>query len=101
MKNPLPIIIVGLGISVCHGQSLSPEVVAPAGGTDKNAKVQVEYTVGQSAVETKQVDSKIYTQGFHQPALRVDGVEATNELLNADYHIVVAPNPVTTSLSIN
>ena len=51
--------------SLC-AQSLSPTVIASAGGTGTAGGVTLSWTVGETAVQTLDNGTNILTQGFHQ-----------------------------------
>ena len=103
MRTKLSIIplLVGLGVP-CLGfsQSLSPSVVAVSGGTIRTQTMTLDWTLGESVVETATTPDRLYTQGFHQPTLLVS--EQPN-LVDADagYQFTVAPNPVASYLKID
>ena len=81
-------------------QQLSPSVLAVSGGTARTPTMVLDWTVGESVVETVTASDRLYTQGFHQPLLLVS--EQPN-LADADagYKFTVAPNPVVSSLRID
>ncbi len=102
MKKNYFLLISTCGIlSVCQAQTLTPTVVSPGGGIDKTETVQVEWTVGESAIATISTVDNIYTEGFHQPALRVVAEAAANASLSSLYEINVAPNPVASILTVS
>ena len=102
MRKHLLLIIPVLGIaSLCKAQSLSPNVISSTGGIDKTNSISLEWTMGESAVQTTSAEGKIYTEGFHQPELRVIDIVAQNESLSASYTINIAPNPVKSLLTVN
>ncbi len=102
MRKQLLFIIPAMGISsFCLAQSLSPNVISSAGGIDKTDAITIEWTVGESAVKTTSADDQIYTEGFHQPTLRVLGITAQNETLSPAYAITIAPNPVKSILTVS
>lgn len=89
--------------SVSIAQQLSPSVVATSGGTIRTQTMTLDWTLGEAVVETATVSERLYTQGFHQPLLQVS--EQPNRIslfgVDADYSFVVAPNPVTSHLTIS
>lgn len=87
-------------VSFSSAQTLSPAVLSSAGGIGKTDNVSVEWTLGQSAVETAVTNDNIITQGFHQGDLRIVDIETPNETLASSFHISVAPNPVQSVLTV-
>lgn len=93
MRTSLLLALLGVCLSpLCRAQQLTPSVMAAAGGYDKTSTVSLEWTVGESVVETAKLPERTYTQGFHQPALEV--TTSKTLLADANYQIDVAPNPV-------
>jgi hypothetical protein len=59
----------------------------------------LEWTLGESVVETATAPDRLYTQGFHQPTLQV--IEQVNKAdSDAGISFTVAPNPVASYLTI-
>lgn len=79
-------------------QKLSPEVISSAGDISKTASVSLEWTLGETVIESSKTVNKYYTQGFHQTYLKV--FSANNESLASDYDMTVFPNPVEATLEI-
>ena len=99
MKKNISFLITGLLLSCfCSAQSLSPNVLGSAGGINQTGNLILDWTLGESAVSTLQDNDHYYTQGFHQPSLRVMGIQ--NENVADGYHILIAPNPVQSILSV-
>ena len=96
-KRLLFIVATAILGSASYAQRLSPQVLAPAGGIARTATMSLEWTLGEGAIETATTATRIYTQGFHQPILRV---EPSAELAGSAYSIEVAPNPVTSTLTV-
>jgi hypothetical protein len=80
-------------------QSLSPTVIASAGGSDKSNNIRLDWTLGEPATETVTTKQAMYTQGFHQPYLQVINipVEVDSSL---GYEVMVYPNPVSSTLHV-
>ena len=100
MKKTLLLLLYSLGFaSGGLAQHLSPSVVATDGGFARTQTMTLEWTLGESVVETHRAADRLYTQGFHQPVLQVTeqparlGSEVVQEF-------TVAPNPVTSHLTI-
>jgi hypothetical protein len=86
----------------CYSQNLNPNVIASAGGIAKTDKISLEWTLGESAVETITSAKNLYTQGFHQPYLAVKSFHSPpqdNILLG--YNIAIAPNPARSFVNVS
>lgn len=82
-------------------QKLSPEVISSAGDISKTAFVSLEWTLGETVIESSKTADKHYTQGFHQSYIKVTSIfPANNESLASDYNMIVFPNPVEAILEI-
>lgn len=87
-------------------QTLSPEVLSSNGGSSLSSSVQMDWTIGEIAIETLHSSNGIYTEGFHQPILTVQKdnyslqEEASGQGKRFD-DIIVTPNPVSTSLNVH
>jgi hypothetical protein len=64
----------------------------------------LEWTIGEVAVQTIRSGDKMYTEGFHQPSIRVEPFEEeqlhTRAVSSTPGTIRVAPNPVGDLLNI-
>lgn len=82
-------------------QKLSPEVISSAGNISKSSSVSLEWTLGETVIESSKSENKHYTQGFHQTFLKVMNViTPKNESIISDFNIIVSPNPVEAVLEI-
>jgi hypothetical protein len=82
-------------------QKLSPEVISSAGDVSKTASISLEWTLGETIIESSKTINKHYTQGFHQSYLKVMSVTPPNsESLTSDYNMTVFPNPVQAILEV-
>jgi len=93
-------LILVVAVSSCFtsfSQSLSPEVIASAGGYASAGGVSLSYTVGEMAmVETFASSNTILTQGFHQPEQNITRIL---EAERTDFgSFAVYPNPATTEV---
>ncbi|MDH3243240.1 MAG: T9SS type A sorting domain-containing protein [Saprospiraceae bacterium] len=79
-------------------QSLSPSVLALAGGVERTPNgTTLSWTLGESVTETLGTGEIVLTQGFQQPSLVVStGYEDPA----FDYDLSVFPNPVASELVI-
>ena len=98
MKNLYILFVLFFSTAVIWGQSLSPTVVATAGGYFDNGTVSLSFTVGEIAITTLTGGDLILTQGFQQPfELDVTGVD-DNQPIN--WSVKTYPNPVQDNLNI-
>lgn len=81
-------------------QQLSPSVLAVSGGTARTQTMILDWTLGESVVETHYATDRLYTQGFHQPMLQVTEQSAPASVGNGEPRFVVAPNPVTSHFTV-
>ena len=89
MKKRLLLFLGLLGANWLNGQSAAPYVVASEGNHVDAAAFSLDYTVGETVIETLTRDSFTLTQGFHQPNLMlINAVDALPEL-----NVKVYPNP--------
>lgn len=101
MKKTVALLVGSLSLSsVGIAQRLSPSVLAASGGTARTQTMTLDWTLGESVVETAATSDRLYTQGFHQPMLQV--TEQPNLTgSDAGYQFTVAPNPVVSYLKID
>lgn len=85
--------------SIIHSQQLSPTVLAAAGDISKAAGISLEWTLGETSIESLSTADRLYTQGFHQPVLIARNFHINNEQLLTGYRVTVAPNPVQSVLT--
>ena len=76
-------------------QKLSPEIISSAGDISKTASISLEWTLGETVVESAKTANKHYTQGFHQTYFKITNIPpAKNEGEASDYDMTIFPNPV-------
>lgn len=92
----LPLMVFVLSV---RGQSLERSVIASGGAMDKAGNYSLEWTLGEPVSSTSYTDSKIYTQGFNQPYLKVKFKTIVLPSL-ITYKLTVAPNPVQSVLNV-
>ena len=98
MKKIITIVLLASGAMLAQGQSLSPTVVATAGGYFDNGTVSLSFTVGEIAITTLTGGDLILTQGFQQPfELDVTGVDDNHPV---NWSVKTYPNPVQDHLNI-
>ena len=101
MKITVLVLFGSLAIATgCMAQQLSPSVLAVSGGTARTPTMILDWTVGESVVETVTASNRLYTQGFHQPLLLVSEQPNIPDA-DAGYKFTVVPNPVVSSLRID
>jgi len=91
-KKLILIFLVITGSAVLSAQSLSPTVVASAGGYATGGDYSLSWTLGEVAVTTLTGANFILTQGFQQPWELDIGNAIDNPAY--DWSIQTYPNPV-------
>lgn len=87
-------------------QQLTPAVLSSNGGVGISGNIQLEWTLGELAVEGVTGQPRSYTEGFHQPTLLVEQVEVVYPTIKngsdlaTQTLITISPNPVATKLTI-
>ena len=104
MKLVIPILFC-LGVPlILHAQTSYQNVIAAAGGTAQTKTMTLDWTLGEPVTEAARTDKQMYTQGFQQPFLTVKEVEpGTHAYItprSEEAEITVAPNPVSTTLTL-
>ena len=101
MKLHLYLIIIAAATSSpSFSQKDNHSVIAAAGDISKSSTLVLEWTVGETAIETVSSSSSLYTQGFHQPSLDVQRIRSSDGALVMKNILHVFPNPVTSVLNI-
>ena len=93
----LYIIILLAIVNSGFSQNLSQNIIAAQGEFNKTESMTLEWTLGESFIETLDLENKIISQGFHQPFLGKDFNQITR--LKNPFNIEIYPNP--TSLFLN
>lgn len=70
--------------------SYAQEIVATSGQSATTSGYTVDWTIGETVIETLSSGSSILTQGFHQSKL---AVTAVSDLLYPNFELNVFPNP--------
>lgn len=73
------------------------EVVASSGGTGTVGDLQIDYTIGEVAVDALVFGNLSITQGFHQPELFPKPPQGANPVLD----FLIYPNPALTTVRIS
>jgi len=84
-------------LTLTHAQSLSPEVVAPAGDRFFGTDVSVSWTLGEVMVESYETTTIVLSQGFQQGSLSSTSIE---DLFASFGQIRVFPIPTRQTLRI-
>lgn len=85
-----------LAALLARSQSISPEVIASAGGHFGGAGVELSWTLGEMIIETIGGGTTTLTQGFHQVDNSINAVpESFPSLLCTAF-----PNPASTGISL-
>jgi|SRR6185436_7320123 len=106
------IILLLAGAITMNAQSIEKNVIASAGKTLIAGNIQLDYTVGETFVQTFTTANNSLTQGFHQPALTITRfadpedttnilpAERLNEKLISGIDLTVYPNPAVDFINI-
>ncbi len=94
-KTVVTVGILLLTATISFSQSLSPNLLASQGGFDKSETMVLEWTLGESAIETVEEKNMIYSQGFIQPFLK-----QSLEVVQIKDQILLFPNPVDAYLNV-
>jgi len=94
----LLIIITVMGTGAVQAQSLSPTVIASAGGYAAGGNYTISWTLGEVAISTLTEGDFILTQGFQQPWELDIGNAVEN--ISFDWYVISYPNPVDGQLSL-
>ncbi len=78
-----------LGAYTLYAQRVEPQVMATSGGSGSAGGYSLEWTLGQTAMQTLKSGEYVLTQGFHQPNLLVVGVRD----VRYPFEVYIAPNP--------
>lgn len=83
------LLVCVLGAYMLYAQRVEPQVMASSGGSGSAGGYTLEWTLGQTAVQTLKSGAYVLTQGFHQPNLLVVGVRD----VRYPFEVHIAPNP--------
>lgn len=100
MSIKLCVLSLGIALSLeSYSQNIDHSVLAVAGEVSTGKSVVLEWTLGESFVETVQSPFALYTQGFHQSFIEKNsGSKFFGPLLS--YRLEVSPNPTLSFLNI-
>jgi hypothetical protein len=79
-----------------------PEVIANNGGSFKTSKLDIDWTLGETIVQTEINPLLMYTQGFHQPLsyIKIPSTQGSNLSITDLINIKVYPNPISSVLKL-
>lgn len=101
MSTKLFFLLYGLCVCITgQSQQISSSVIASAGGNNNAVGISLDWTLGETAVESIYTTDRLYTQGFHQPILIAKSFTIQTENWTKDYRIELAPNPVQSNLYV-
>ncbi len=83
--------VFGLFITNLTAQSIQNSVIGAAGTSATNGGITMDFTLGETVIETFTAGGNTLTQGFHQTKLTLVAIE--NEFLFPE--ISIYPNPAT------
>ena len=99
MKKVYLLVLFFLFFNAVYAQNLlTPSVISSAGGVSKLADIQLEWTLGETAIGTVSETSRMYTVGFNQPIIIRQNLLSKN-VINRSV-IKVFPNPVKDILTV-
>ena len=105
MIKKLLLPILGLGMAILStAQSFSPSVISSSGAVSEGKHIRLEWTLGELSIRSLQTMDGLLTEGFHQPTIIVEMLDLPGTDLimvsEENLNIIVAPNPVQSTLSI-
>ena len=80
-------------------QDLSRNVIAAQGDFSQNENMTLEWTLGESFIETAITNNSMFTQGFQQSFLTTARLNTETQVKNP-FNIVLYPNPVDALLHV-
>jgi len=92
----MSIVLLLLGSTLSFSQTLSPSVIALAGGLEKTPSgMTLSWTLGEPIVDPLRTDNVYLTQGFQQPDLKISTGFVDPSFA---YSLDVFPNPTQADL---
>lgn len=83
-------------LAICPLISFSQEVLSSQGGSYKQDGISMDFTIGESLINSYSTETQQIGQGFHQDLLRVTAVD----VLDPSIKITLFPNPVINLLNV-
>ena len=104
MSKLITLLCLIWSLNATSQQQISPSVHAIAGGSNIAAGIQLDWTLGEIATASYLNNATSYTEGFHQPVLRVVALPFSTLPSDApptvEINLAVFPNPVTNELRV-
>lgn len=102
MKKVTFLFILSLVFTYSHSQIvISPSIISSAGNVDQSSSVKLDWTLGETIIETGSTERGLYTQGFHQSTLSIKKSYIVKHYLGKEFEINIAPNPVQSVLTVS
>lgn len=96
MRKTVLILFLAVISHQAFSQSLSPTVIASAGGHFAGGNAQISWTLGEPVIETVGGANVILTQGFHQSTIAINSIGETD----SNFELVAFPNPANDLLNL-
>jgi hypothetical protein len=96
MKKELIFISLYLIGQLIHGQN-QEQVVSSSGGNGQNGDTSIEWTLGETMINSFSAGNILLTQGFHQPSLKVTAIKTLDGI---PFTVETYPNPTNELLLI-
>ena len=93
----IPFLIVS---TFCFSQELSRNIFASQGDSALIEDWTLDWTLGESFVETVTTSDAMYTQGFQQPILTIERIDLES-ISKQSLDLVIYPNPVEAILHVH
>ncbi len=102
MKRKFFVLALWISMStLIHAQQTDRTVISPAGTSEAGTALTLDWTLGELAVQSREITNVLVTEGFQQPTLLVETVTETTELfLNGKINLRVGPNPTSDNLYV-
>ena len=86
-----------------YAQSISQEVIAPAGDEYTTNHLKIQWTIGEIAIEDHTNQDIRFTEGFHQPWIQVEEIQTFTRDLesNRKISLTIYPNPLLAEIYIS
>lgn len=100
----IPMLLFIAFVSLLNAQkSIDWQVIPSQGGTDQNSNVQIQWTLGESAISSAVFSNFRINEGFQQATLRTVKISRHDEISNAGSDILadIFPNPTSGILNID
>ena len=96
-SRPLVLLLFLFGIgAVSNAQT----VLAAGGNTSEGQNISLSWTLGELAISTLTTEKGFLTEGFHQPEMLVERLDAATEKWQPGIKVSIAPNPVQQQLYV-